>query len=50
MSSRLLLTDNLLNKNDLYIVALSGGSDSVALLLLLKEQGYNIHADRKSVV
>ena len=44
MSSRLLLTDNLLNKNDLYIVALSGGSDSVALLLLLKEQGYNIHA------
>lgn len=34
----------LLNDNDLYIVALSGGADSVALLLLLDEIGYNIHA------
>lgn len=34
----------LLNDNDLYIVALSGGADSVALLLLLEEMGYNIHA------
>lgn len=35
---------NLLNSNDLYIVALSGGADSVALLLLLHEHGYKIHA------
>ena len=34
----------LLNANDLYLVALSGGADSVALLLLLKEAGYNVHA------
>lgn len=34
----------LLNANDLYIVALSGGTDSVALLLLLKEGGFNVHA------
>lgn len=34
----------LLNDNGLYIVALSGGADSVALLLLLDEMGYNIHA------
>lgn len=35
---------NLLNASDLYIVALSGGADSVALLLLLKEHGFNVHA------
>lgn len=35
---------NLLNFSDLYIVALSGGADSVALLLLLKEHGFNVHA------
>ena len=34
----------LLNTNDLYIVGLSGGIDSVALLLLLKEGGFNVHA------
>lgn len=34
----------LLKANDLYIVALSGGADSVALLLLLKEAGFNVHA------
>lgn len=34
----------LLNANDLYIVALSGGADSVALLLLLKNAGFNVHA------
>ncbi|MBO6187998.1 MAG: tRNA lysidine(34) synthetase TilS [Prevotella sp.] len=36
--------NNLLENNSLYVVALSGGADSVALLLLLKEHGYNIHA------
>ena len=35
---------NLLKTNNLYIVALSGGADSVALLLLLKEHGFNVHA------
>ena len=34
----------LLSLSDLYIVALSGGADSVALLLLLDEMGYKIHA------
>ena len=34
----------LLNTNDLYIVALSGGADSVALLLLLKNAHFNVHA------
>ena len=35
---------NLLDSNELYIVALSGGADSVALLLLLHEHGYRVHA------
>ena len=35
---------NLLNASDLHVVALSGGADSVALLLLLKEHGFNVHA------
>lgn len=35
---------NLLEASRLYVVALSGGADSVALLLLLKEAGFNIHA------
>ncbi len=34
----------LLNFKNLYIVALSGGADSVALLLLLREAGYHVHA------
>ena len=34
----------LLNAKCLYLVALSGGADSVALLLLLKEAGFNVHA------
>jgi tRNA(Ile)-lysidine synthase len=34
----------LLSLSDLYIVALSGGVDSVALLLLLDEMGYKVHA------
>ena len=34
----------LLNDNDLYLVALSGGADSVALLLLLDEMGFKLHA------
>ena len=34
----------LLKAKDLYIVALSGGADSVALLLLLKNAGFNVHA------
>ena len=35
---------NLLNASDLHIVALSGGADSVALLLLLKNAHFNVHA------
>jgi len=34
----------LLDTNELYLVALSGGADSVALLLLLDEMGYQTHA------
>ena len=36
--------NNLLNDKDLYLVALSGGADSVCLLLVLKELGYQVHA------
>lgn len=35
---------NLLQYGKLYLVALSGGADSVCLLLLMKEMGYDIHA------
>ena len=34
----------LLDINKLYLVALSGGADSVALLLMLHEAGYRVHA------
>lgn len=34
----------LLKTNELYLVALSGGADSVALLLLLKNAHFNVHA------
>ena len=33
-----------LNKGKLYLIALSGGADSVALAMMMKEQGYCIHA------
>lgn len=35
---------SLLNKQSRYLVALSGGADSVCLLLLMKEMGYDVHA------
>ena len=41
---RYIETHKLLNSNDLYIIALSGGADSVALLLLLKNAHFNVHA------
>ena len=34
----------LLSRDGLHIVALSGGADSVALLLILKQLGYRIEA------
>ncbi|MCM1079050.1 MAG: tRNA lysidine(34) synthetase TilS [Bacteroidales bacterium] len=37
-------TNDLLSKDGLHLVALSGGADSVALLLILKELGYRIEA------
>lgn len=36
--------NKLLDKKSLYIVALSGGADSVCLLLLMKKLNYNVHA------
>ena len=39
-----ILKNNLLQYDKLYLVALSGGADSVCLLLLLKDLGYDIHA------
>ncbi len=34
----------LIEINKLYVIALSGGADSVSLLLLLHKHGYNLHA------
>lgn len=39
-----ILRYNLLEKKSLYIVALSGGADSVCLLVLMKRLNYNVHA------
>ena len=39
-----ILRYNLLDKKSLYIVALSGGADSVCLLVLMKRLNYNVHA------
>lgn len=41
---RFINTNNLMDKKDLFLIALSGGADSIALVLVLKELGYNIHA------
>lgn len=35
---------NLLEQSELYVVALSGGADSVALLLALRDMGFQVHA------
>ena len=35
---------HLLDKQGIHLVALSGGADSVALLLVLKDLGYDLHA------
>ena len=37
-------TNALMNRNALYLTALSGGADSVALTLALKQLGYRIEA------
>lgn len=37
-------SENLLDKNKMHLVALSGGADSVCLLLTLKRLGYKLHA------
>ena len=41
---RFIASEHLLRIDALYLVALSGGADSVALLLCLKQLGYNIEA------
>ena len=41
---RFIASEHLLRVDALYLIALSGGADSVALLLLLKNLGYRIEA------
>ena len=41
---RFIASEHLLQADRLYLVALSGGADSVCLLLCLKELGYRIEA------
>ena len=41
---RFINSNSLMNEKNLYLVALSGGADSVALLLSLKELGYKVEA------
>lgn len=41
---RYIESNKLLSKSQLQLIALSGGADSVALMLLLQELGYNIEA------
>lgn len=36
--------NNLLGKDGMHLVALSGGADSVCLLLIMRELGYHLHA------
>lgn len=42
--NKVIIRHNLMIKNKTYLVALSGGADSVCLLLILLELGYNIEA------
>ena len=37
-----MLNCNILYKEKLYLVALSGGADSVALLLMMLDKGYSV--------
>ena len=42
--SRFIKEEKLMEADRLYLVALSGGADSVALLLCLKDLGYRVEA------
>lgn len=39
-----MLNNSILNKEKLYVVAVSGGADSVALLLMMHDEGYRVEA------